>query len=60
MGEIADDMLGGVCCEACGEYLECEECEDMGIPMYCSLSCAKDRGAGKDQVCDHFDEDDDE
>ena len=53
MGEIAEMMLGGVMCEMCGEYLECEECEDMGIPMYCSEECAKDRGASKEQVCSH-------
>lgn len=53
MGEIADMMLGGVMCECCGEWLMCEECEEMGIPMYCSLSCAKDRGAGEYQVCNH-------
>lgn len=59
MGEIADDMLGGVMCEGCGESLNCaisenkDACEDMGIPMYCSESCAKSRGAGKEQVCPH-------
>ncbi|MFZ2979046.1 MAG: hypothetical protein WA057_05230 [Candidatus Magasanikiibacteriota bacterium] len=53
MGEIADMMLGGVMCEMCGTYLECEECEDMGIPAYCSEQCAKDRGADKSQVCNH-------
>jgi hypothetical protein len=53
MGEIANDMIGGVCCEMCGEYLECDECEDMGIPAYCSTECAKDRGRDKDAVCNH-------
>lgn len=53
MGQIADDMTSGVCCEMCGCFLECDACEDMGIPMYCSIECAKDRGAGKDQVCKH-------
>lgn len=24
---IAEDMTTGVCCEMCGEYLECEECD---------------------------------
>ena len=52
MGEIADSMLSGEMCEGCGVYL-CEECADMGIPMYCSIGCAKDRGASKDQVCSH-------
>lgn len=50
---IAEDMTTGVCCEMCGEFLECEECESMGIPMYCSMACAKDRGASFNQVCDH-------
>jgi hypothetical protein len=59
MGEIADDMLGGVMCEGCGEYLNCaineddDACEDMGIPMYCSEACATSRGASKEQVCPH-------
>lgn len=53
MGEIAEEMLTGVSCEACGEYLECDECEEMGIPAYCCIGCAKDRGRGKDAVCKH-------
>ena len=53
MGEISDMMISGVMCEMCGTCLECDECEDMGIPMYCSIGCAKDRGASKDQVCNH-------
>lgn len=59
MGEIADMMIGGVLCEGCGEALNCVEnededsCEDMGIPMYCSLSCARNRGASPEQVCPH-------
>lgn len=52
MGEIADAMISGELCEMCGVPL-CEECMDMGIPMYCSESCARDRGASKDQVCNH-------
>lgn len=48
---VADDMIGGVCCEMCGAYLECDECEDTGIPAYCSDSCAKDRGS--ENVCKH-------
>lgn len=44
MGSVANDMITGICCEACGEYLECDQCADMGIPMYCSEECAKDRG----------------
>lgn len=53
MGEIADDMTSGIACEMCGIYLECDECEDLGIPAYCSEECAKDRGADIDQVCNH-------
>lgn len=53
MGEIAEAMLGGECCEMCGEYLDCDECAEMGIPAYCSIGCAKDRGASGDQVCKH-------
>lgn len=49
----AEDMITGVCCEMCGEYLMCDECEDLGIPAYCSVSCAKDRGMNKEAVCSH-------
>ena len=44
-GEIADMMLGGTLCEGCGEYLDSDD--EMGIPMYCSTQCAKDRGIPK-------------
>ncbi len=47
MGEIADQMIGGDMCENCGEYIGAG---DMGIPMYCSLECAKNRGADESQV----------
>ena len=57
MGEIADMMISGDMCEMCGEYLMCDECSDMEIPMYCSVGCAKDRGASKDQVCIHSQKD---
>jgi hypothetical protein len=50
---VAKDMTTGVCCECCGEYLLCDECEEIGIPAYCSDGCAEDRGAKKEQVCDH-------
>lgn len=57
MGEIAEMMLTGVMCEMCGQYLECGECEDLGIPMYCSNECAHDRGVPKKdlkyRVCHH-------
>jgi len=53
MGEIADAMLSGELCAMDGVPLECDECVEMGIPMYCSLECAKDQGASKEQVCNH-------
>lgn len=53
MGDIADMMISGVMCGMCGVYLDCEECEDMAIPMYCSLVCAKDSGMSEEQVCQH-------
>ena len=43
MGEIAEMMLDGTLCEACGMYIE--EGEADGIPRYCSKECAEDRGA---------------
>jgi hypothetical protein len=53
MGEIADAMLSGEMCEMCGEYI-CSECAEMGIPMYCSKSCARDRGVhDKSRICTH-------
>lgn len=42
MGEIADMMLDGTLCEACGGYMG----EGSGFPGYCSAQCAKERGAG--------------
>lgn len=53
MGEIAESMLTGELCEGCGVALDCEDCMDVGIPAYCSRGCAKDRGASKEQVCNH-------
>jgi len=44
MGEIAENMITGITCGMCGEYLSCDECADMGIPMYCSEECARDAG----------------
>ena len=41
MGEIAEAMLNGELCEACGEYIG----DGDGIPGYCSPQCARDRGA---------------
>lgn len=45
MGEIADMMLEGDLCEACGGALHSDE--TPGYPMYCSVECAKDRGIPK-------------
>ncbi len=42
MGEIAEMMLEGTLCEACGVYIEGES---PGHPRYCSPQCAEDRGA---------------
>lgn len=42
MGEIAESMLDGTVCEACGTYIEGDA---PGHPRYCSDACAKDRGA---------------
>jgi hypothetical protein len=41
MGEYAEMMLDGTCCEACGCYLDREP---QGFPGYCSKECAADRG----------------
>ncbi len=40
MGEYAEMMLDGTCCEGCGEYLG----EGDGFPRYCSDACAAGRG----------------
>ena len=42
MGDIADMMLDGTLCEACGCYIDDE---DAGFVRYCSDQCAEDRGA---------------
>lgn len=41
MGEIAEMMLDGTLCEACGVFIG----SDAGFPQYCSKQCADDRGA---------------
>lgn len=41
MGEAAEMMLDGTCCEGCGDYLG----EGDGFPRYCSRECARGRGA---------------
>ena len=48
-----DQVLGGVMCGTCEHPLECEECEKMGIPMYCTIECAHAGGAGMAKVCHH-------
>lgn len=49
MGEIAEMMLDGTLCEACGVYLgDDEDFEPQGFPGYCSAECARSRGF----VCD--------
>lgn len=40
MGEYAEMMLDGTCCEGCGEFIG----EATGFPGYCSKQCAGDRG----------------
>lgn len=42
MGEIAEMMLEGILCEACGAFIDGEP---TGFPGYCSRACARDRGA---------------
>ena len=55
MGEIAESMLNGDLCEACGAFLGCEEQNDY--PMYCDSDCAEMRGADEYQVCTCISED---
>ena len=47
MGEIANSMINGELCEMCGVPLEEN---DMGIPMYCSEACARDRNVPKEDI----------
>ncbi|MFW5945044.1 MAG: hypothetical protein ACOCTU_07265 [Bacteroidota bacterium] len=51
MGEIADMMLDGTLCECCGVYLDPDE-TPPGFPQYCSIECAKARGAVPEQVAE--------
>jgi len=44
MGEYAEMMLDGTCCEGCGVYLG----NATGFPGYCSAECAGDRGLDGD------------
>lgn len=52
MGEIADSMINGECCEMCGVPLAGDA---EGFPRYCSLACAEDRGADASQVSGEID-----
>ena len=59
MGKIAEMMTTGILCAICGAALDCEECQEMEIPMYCSDECAKDAGikgswGWKARVCNHL------
>lgn len=47
MGAIADSMINGEFCEACGVFLDGES---PGFPRYCSQECANDKGADSSQV----------
>ena len=42
MGEIAEMMLDGTLCEACGCYMDDDGA--AGFPRYCSEACARGRG----------------
>jgi hypothetical protein len=33
MGEIAEDMADGTCCQLCGQYFESGKCNEEGIPI---------------------------
>ena len=54
MGEIAEAMLDGTMCAGCGEYLDSEDAQEMGIPMFCTDECAKDHGSSADQSVEVF------
>lgn len=55
MGEIAEMMLNGTLCEACGEYIQ--QSEAQGYPRYCSKRCANSRGVEFFKEEDEDDED---
>jgi hypothetical protein len=44
MGEFADGLLNGLCCEVCGKYLDGEK---PGYPRIC-IDCAEDDPEGID------------
>lgn len=43
MGEMAEMMLDGTLCECCGTFIDFDGGD--GLPRYCSMQCARDRGA---------------
>lgn len=46
MGEYADAIIEGDSCQMCGVPVHHGE----GFPTYCSVECAKDHGASKDEI----------
>ena len=52
MGEIAEMMLDGTMCEACGVFID--EGEADGYPRYCSDECAQSRGMTKSKQLQDF------
>lgn len=53
MGDIADMMIDGTCCECCGEFMGSE---GEGFPRYCSEQCANDRGVDFEDLEDNEEE----
>ena len=49
MGEMADYMLSGEDCAACGEYIGV----DAGMPCYCSKTCFISAGYPAEDWYDH-------
>lgn len=48
MGEYAEMMLDGTCCENCGEYIG----QGTGYPGYCSSQCAAESGIPTEEAND--------
>ena len=48
MGDAAEDMLDGTCCEGCGEFFDdiLNGAEPPGYPRYCSRECEPASGGG--------------
>jgi len=46
-------MLGGVLCGTCGIAMDCRECEELGLPAYCSQMCARNASAHAQMICKH-------